>query len=72
MKYFGKSILQFVIAILLCGLMRLSEKLMLIDVDIYFLSGAIIGGLSLIGIFILILYIMDHINTMIFKNKTDT
>jgi len=71
MKYFKKSILQFVITILLCGLMRLSERLMLLDGENYFLTGAIIGGVSLIGIFILILHIMDHINTMIFKNKTD-
>lgn len=72
MKYFKKSILQFIIAILLYGLMGLSEKLMLIDGEIYFLTGVIIGSITLIGIFILILYIMDHINTMIFKNKTDT
>jgi hypothetical protein len=72
MKYFKKSILQFIIAILLCGLMGLSERLMLLDGEIYFLTGAIIGAITLIGIFILILYIMDHINTMVFKNKTDT
>lgn len=72
MKYFKKSILQFIIGILLCGLMGLSERLMLLDGEIYFLTGAIIGAITLIGIFILILYIMDHINTMVFKNKTDT
>lgn len=71
MKYFKKSILQFIIGILLCGLMGLSEKLMLIDGEIYFLTGIIIGSITLISIFILILYIMDHINTMVFKNKTD-